>query len=180
VLAIICTPSIDHYSATCWFPGPSEQLKGRWRRWPRGNSGSRDWPLLSRMHQVKFNDKSVWDEFHTLVFISFFKALQRDCSVDNVTRWQVRSSGVRLSSGNIHTFSCSKCLETYQPPIVWAVGIHSIIRIKQPASKFDRLTPSIVEFKNEWSSAYTSLKCLEKIDLDNFAFALPFSWQNVK
>lgn len=55
------------------------------------------------------------------------------------------------------------------------MGIHSIIRTKQPDSKLDHLTPSIVESKNQWSSTYTSLTSLEKVDLDNFTFTLPFS-----
>ena len=66
-------------------------------------------------------------------------------------------------------------LETYYPLIQWAVGIRSFIRIKQPDSKFDHLTPSIVEFKNEWSSTYTSLTCLEKVDSNNVTLILPFS-----
>jgi len=120
VLAVICIPSIDLYSATCWFPGPSEQLKGRWRRWPRGSSGSSgstDWPLLSKMHQVKFSDKSDWDEFHTFVFTSFFKALQRDCSVDNVTRRRLDHPGFDPHQVQ-HTFSCSKCLQPIWRPII--------------------------------------------------------------
>jgi len=52
------------------------------------------------------------------------------------------------------------------------VGIHSIIRIKQPDSKFDHSTPFIVEFKNEWSSTYISPTSLEKVDFDNFTFLL--------
>ena len=188
MLAVICNPSIDRYSAdrqdATWLVPRfirTERLKGRWRTWSTGNSASKDWPVLSKMHQVQFNDKPEWHKFDTLVFISFFETLQRDCSVDNVTRRQVRWSGVRFPSGARYIFLSKiseNCLETYQPLIQWALGIHSIIKIKQPDCKFDHLT--IVEFKNEWSLTYTSLLCLEDVDRDNVTFTLPFSWQNLK
>lgn len=51
----------------------------------------------------------------TLWYSCFFKALQLDCSVDNVARRQVRSSGVRFPSGTTYIL-LFKMSATYQPP----------------------------------------------------------------
>jgi hypothetical protein len=80
--------------------------------------------------------------------------------------------GSILIRRSIHVFVQNVC--NLSGDIQLAVGIHCNIRIKQPDNKFDRLTLSIVEFKNEWNCTYTSYTYLEKVDLDNFTFNLPF------
>jgi hypothetical protein len=101
-----------------------------------------------------------------------------DGAVDIVTRLQAGRSGVRIAAG-ASSLSVQKCLDRlWGPPnYLFDRYLDYFQVVKATRSWIIQLTPSISQFKNEWSCTYSLPACFRGM-CRNFNISLQI-WDNV-